>query len=482
MANTLIPQTRFDDWVSEDDRIAWANQYLYWENIDVYTSPDIIQLSRGCQSAWSINAVIYNMIEIVDRVTNNTRVIGFWNDNIYHIDNGTPVYTDASMWALQYPAFSLWDYVYWVQNNGATSAFTLNKTSISDAITTTWSPTMSANTLVANDYYKYSSHVKVWNEAYISLWSNIEYLKFDGTTELFDKLISDEIVWMATTYAGILIFTETGNAILWDGSSKLIQSNIPLNIKPSAVYQYGTNIYLLWGWQLSKRGLYQFDWATAVRMYEEIRSRLISKWKLSPADSSLQVANNRDNFYLVDDKDSYDRLMIYGNEISWLNKGIHYINTVNSNDDQFNSIYCLLYSQDRLYLAWNAGGLSGVDYTNLATARNTSWYIVTSLRDYGTGIILKDNLWLYFKVRDIDATHTIEVQASYNSWDFVSVKTISVMPKDWIVRLTKKSFEKVWLKDNFEDISFKFIFSTDDTTSPKMFKWFNHNIEITNVI
>jgi hypothetical protein len=90
---------------------------------------------------------------------------------------------------------------------------------------------MSYATLVSDNYYSYSSHLSVGNETYISLGNNIEYLKVDGTTELFDTLITDEIVGMADTYSGIFIFTTTGKAILWDGTTNIIKSSVNLGIQ-----------------------------------------------------------------------------------------------------------------------------------------------------------------------------------------------------------------------------------------------------------
>jgi hypothetical protein len=111
--------------------------------------------------------------------------------------------------------------------------------------------------------------------------------------------------------------------------------------------------------------------------------------------------------------------------------------------------------------------------------------LITNTRDYGTGILRKNNLGLYFRVRDVDATHTIEVQATYDDnarGTYTSIYTVNAMPKDGIVRIPKKTFVDAGLTGDFEDISFKFILNTNDTTSPKIVKGFSHDIEVMSII
>ena len=483
---TLIPQRRFNGWISEDDKIAWDNQYLYWENIDVITEPDIIQISNWVETTTTTADNIYNMVAVQTRdVSKTRRIILLWDDEIYHEGNNTPVYTDATMGKLEYPAFVQGDYFYWVQNNWSTSAFTLNRTTLNDAVSTTWTPTMSHATLVTNNYYTYSSHLSVWNETYISLGNNIEYLKVDGTTELFDTLVTDEIVWMADTYSGIFIFTNTGKAILWDGVTNIIKSSVNLWVKLAGIYQYGTSIFLISGWLSVQKGLFQFDWATAIRLFWEKFSQQVWEWRLSPEPEQWKITNDRDNFYFVDDQafDGNARIMFYGNEVTGTQKGVHYINTRKSDGTQYVIIRAILFAEWNLYIAWTWGGSFGVD--KVTTNPQTTGFLITNTRDYEVWILRKDNLGLYFRVRDVTADRTIEVQATYDDWargTYTSIYTVNEMPKDWIVRIPKKAFTAAGLTGDFEDISFKFILTTNDTTSPKIVKGFSHDVQVTSII
>lgn len=480
---TLIPQNLFNGGISEDDRIAWANQYVYWENIDVISEPDFMQISKGVETTTTLASTPYNMVAVkANDISGTRRIIVLCNDEIYHEGNNTPVYTDSSMNRLEYPAFVQGDYFYWVQSNWPTSAFTLNRTTLVDAVSTSWSPTMSYATLITNNYFRNTSHLSVWNETYISLWSNIEYLKYDGTTELFDTLVSDEIVGMADTYSGIFIFTENGKAILWDWVTNIIKSSVNLEVKLTGVYQYWTQIFLIsWGFNQEK-GLYQFDGSSAIRLFREKFSRQVWEWRLSPEWVSMMITNNGDNFYFVDAKEIGDRVLFYWNEVTWTQKGLHYLNTNKSDGTSYSSVRSILFFESDLYIAWSGWGY-WVD--KVTTNCQSTGFLITNTRDYGTGILLKDNLGLYFRVRDVDATHTIEVQATYDDnarGTYTSIYTVDEMPENGIVRIPKQTFVDAGLNGEFEDISFKFILTTDDTTSPKIYKGITHDVKVTSII
>ncbi len=470
-------QDSFSDWMSEDDAISGKNQYLMGENIDVTRDSNIVQLSYVPTLSTTLANAPYNMVEVVDRVSNTTEVVVLSEDNIYLASSSTAVYTDTWMDRLEYPAFVLGGYFYWVENNWPTSAFTINRTTVADAVSASWSPTMAYKTIFNDNYYEYSSYILRGTVAYISLWNKITiFTSTTGDVEYYED-IDDEIVGMASTYAGIMVFTETGKMHLWSGAfGDGIQSTIDLNIKPSKIYQYGTDIYMLWGAQSSEQGLYIFDGQKAIRLYNQKFSRQASEWKYRFVNLPSSITNDRDNIYIIDDGSNYDKIAFYGNKVSGQNKGMHYLNAKNSSGNGA-VIRCILFSQGQLYVGWTYSGTHWIDIISSGNNLNTTGYLITSPRDLELGIIRKNNLGLFFRVDDIDANHTIVVSASLDGGTYTTLHTVNTMPKDGIVRISKNMFITAWLLGDFEDYSFKFTLTTNNNTSPKIIKWFVHKYE-----
>lgn len=485
MANPeLFLQTAFIDGISEDDRVAGANHYLYWEGIDVITEPDFIQLTNWPELSASVNDNIFQFAEVHDRQSNQTTVIAFGEDAIYHADSSTPVYTSNHLNKLDKPVFVLDDHIYWVVDNWPTSNFTLDRTTLDDADSSTWSPNVTFKTLNQNAYFDYSSVLVVDKQAYIALGNVITILGADGSVFEFTA-VTDEIVGMANSYAGIMIFTDTGKMVLWSGGeTQNIKSSIQLNIKPTHVYQYGGQILMLWGGRRGRKWLYQFTGTTAVPMYLSKFSSQADIWKnwFTNRFEAQCVTNNRDNFYFIDDQEWDDRVIFLGNGISWLRKGIHYPIAVNSSGDRFWQIRSIFFSEWDLYLSWSWWGRHGIDKVSNQTGLISSGFIITNVKDYGVGIVRKNHLGVYFRVKDVDATHTIQVTASQDGEDYELIKTINSMPENGIVRIVKQDLVNAGITWDFEDISFRFDLTTDNNRSPKIYKGYAHKYEVTNII
>jgi len=472
-------QQRAFNWgFSEDDRIANPDQYLYWENIDTFSNPTFIQLSKKPQSVITTNNQIHQFLEIRDRVTNSSKILAFGTDEIYNTDSSTPVYSDSSLGLLDNPVFVLWDYVYWVRDTWSTWAFKLDRITQSAAFGSSWTPTLDYLTLSNNNYFEYTSHITIGNEAYISLGNIIEYLKADGTTVPYTNLVDKEIVGMADVFDGIYIFTEDGKMHKWDWLSEFVSFTITLNVKVGKIYQYWSKIYWLSGAMLSKQGLYEFDGRAFVPILTESFSSKVSERKGQFNLETGSIANDRENFYFIDDR---TKICFYWNEISGTKKGFHYINTRNSSDNSVTAFTAIFYAKDSLYIAYNDWGNYWIDKV-LISEKNTSWYLVTNVNDYNTAIIRKSTQAVYLRVYDVDSDHTITIQAATTGLWFQNLITVDSLPKDWIVRIPNRLFIDAGLPNEFEDITFKIILTSNDSLSPKVWRGYTHEYNLNPVI
>ena len=120
------------EWMSEDDVLWWPNRYLYSENIDVLSNSNYIQLYNKPTKAIYTLKNVNNQLAIINRITNASTVLAFCDDwQVYSEDEwDTAVYDNSSLGNLEYPVFTLWDYVYFVNNTWPTSAFKLNRLTI----------------------------------------------------------------------------------------------------------------------------------------------------------------------------------------------------------------------------------------------------------------------------------------------------------------------------------------------------------------
>lgn len=482
MTKTQFSQALFNGGMSEHDSIAREDQYAYWENIDVFSDPNKIQLSTWTSSTTTINDKPFNMVEISHRWLAEKIVI-FSNDNIYHYGNGTAVYTDGTMGDMKYPAYVLGDYIYWVNSTGTSSAFKLNRTTLTDAVSTTWTPTTWYLTLSNNDSFNYSSFVTIGLDAYVSLGNIIEYIAYNGWTHVttpYENLFSEEIVGMATSYAGgIVVFTKDGKWHLWDGFSENVTSTNNLNIKPTKIYQYGSDIYILgWGWG-SDKGLYFFNGQKAEPIYMQNYSGVAAKYKFYFESGIQTITNNKDNLYFVDkDDDGEERVAFFGSWQSGGQRGIHYINTTNASDQTMTDISSILYAQGNLYIWWDRTGASWVD---VLWWSNPSGYIITNTKQYNTGkdaLYTKSTEGIFFKVEDVDEDHTITVKVAVDWFTFTTIHTVNSTPKKWIVRITDNQFKDAGVSLEFDDITLRFDFATDNNTSPKIVRGIVHDVDI----
>lgn len=475
----LFQQTSFNWGFSEDDREANRDQYLYASNIDTYSQPEFIQLSNKMELVFNTNWEIHQFIDINDRVTNTIRTIAFWTNEIYNLDSSTPVYSDVTLGLLQYPVFVLGQYLYWVRYTSPTWAFKIDRIRTVSTWVGTWIPELDHLTLSNNDYFEYSSVVTVGNEAYISLGNVIEYLKADETTVPYTDLVQQEIVGMAELPQGIMIFTEDGKMHNWDGLSEFVTSTVNMNVNCGKIYQYGTAIFGLSGARGTEQGFYQFDGSRWIPIMKENFSQKVQEFKGRFDILPQSITNNRENMYLLDD----NKLCFYWNKVSGTKKGFHYINTVNSSWDAPNNATAIHYrNSQNLYYAWNNWGLYGIDRISPNT-KNSQGYLVTNTTDYDTAIVKKNTLNYYFKVYGtIDEDHEIIVQASIDDGNFTTIKTVTEMPKDNIVRINSKNFKDSGITASFNEITFKFIPTSNDSETPKIWRGYSHQVEFNSII
>lgn len=483
MKPTPFQQWLFNWGISEDDRLANSDQYLYWENIDCYSEPEFIQLSKALIDSNTMTDFAYQMVEVNDRVTNSRTVIVFSEDKIYHVDNSTAVYSASHLWQLNKPAFVLWDYLYWVVNNGSTSAFTLDRITTQHAQSSTWtSVDVSQYTLSTNNYSEYSSVYIKWGVALISLGSNISILDPATWVTDYTSLIYDEIVGITGTFGSFYLFTETGRMHIWDGVSENITDTIELNIKPAKVYQYWTAVYAITGGQLSEKGFYQFDGSSFQPIFKKTTSNLLDQTKGKFSTDIWAMTNDRENFYLIDEwggtNDS--KIVYYGAKVSWTQRGFHNINTASTLGSAFKDFTSLLYTWGMLYAWWEWDGF-GVKKLSTTTL-NTTGHIITNINDYDVGIIRKSSQGLYFRAWNIDAQHTITVAVSTDGSSFTDIHTVNSTPDKGIVRIPNQLLIDAGVWVEFEDITFKFTLTTDDNVSPTIYRGYTHYIEFNPII
>ena len=191
------------------------------------------------------------------------------------------------------------------------------------------------------------------------------------------------------------------------------------------------------------------------------------------------ITNNRENIYLLDD----NKLCFYWNKVSGTKKGFHYLNTTNSSWDTPNNATAIHYKNSQnLYYAWSNWGLYGIDKISL-TEKNWQGYLVTNTTDYDVAIVKKNTVNCYFKVYGtIDANHTIIVQASIDDWNFTTIKTVTEIPKDNIVRINSKNLKDAGITSSFNEITFKFILTSNDSDTPKIWRWYSHQVEFNPII
>jgi len=463
--------------MSEWDYVSWPDRYLYSENINTTSNPHYIELWLKPAKYINTAKTIHSLLEINDRVSNSSVIASFCSDWVIHINSDTAAYTNAGLWHLEYPVFILDWYVYFVNSWWATSAFLLNRTTITDAISWTWSPTLSYATLSTNDYFEFHWALVVQFFAYIWLWNKIN--KFDSQTWLVEEYNItgwEEIVWITYNAGNYKIYTETWKMAIWnwvEDTVSFVWTTINFNIKK--VYQKWSIDYIVswdeswWEW------LYYMNWYTAVVIYQNTYSKQLAdtKFKFQRWQS---ISSYIDKLVMVEQWNSYLRLCTMWKDLQWYPNAYNCILATNSYWRRIELLNAVLYSKWYIYYSYSDWVNKWVDRF-LATwstwTKQTTWYIVTNINDLQLWIDLKSYKWLYFKVKDITSTQYIEVYKSDDWWSYSLVWTINSQPEHDIARLNMTWF--------FRDFSYKFILYSNSSTSPKIYYWFKHKYDSNDI-
>lgn len=472
----------FYGWMSEDDYLGWRDRFLYSEGIEVLENPRVIQLWKKTIKSCYTDEAPKNFLEIVDRTTNSVKVLAFCDDwQVYHHDNDTAVYDNSSLRDLEYPVFVADDYVYFVNSTGSTSAMSLNRITVSNAASSTWSGvTTGYKTLSNNNYYEYFSSCVVGNFIYIGIGSKID--KIDGAWVLttFDFTGGEEIVKMLYWGGQIKIITETGKLHLWDGTSDNPIETIDLGTRIQDAFQVANVIYVQTGFLWINEGLYYLNGFTLVPVFRETESDLLGIPKMNfKKRFNSSMTNDADNLYVLD-YNSGDAIPHYRVGLFWRKKrglpaSYVYEANLNSRWNKMQIINCILHSQGNLYIGYSENGNYWVDRISTSTPVSTG-YIVTNVEDFDVWVYRKGQKHIKFKVENIDSDHTIEVQQSIDGGAFTSIKTITEQPEDNVAKITTGFANR-----DFREMSLKFILTTNNSISPKIYHWYEFAYEIKDI-
>ena len=464
-------------WMTQQDRsIRWGDKFLYSENIDINSDPKIIELTKDLTADISTSQKVKQMHAVTSTdLTKESRLLAMceWG-TVYQAWNSTAVYTNWSLGSLEYPCFTLWDRFYFVNSGGVSSAFKLNYVTLTDAVSTSWTPTLAHKNLATNDYYTKFAVAVVWSRAYIGLWRAISVYKSDtGKVTNYDW-VQEEIVGMSYGGSTIKIITEVWKMHIWDGVSESPIETINLNMNIQNTYEIGGIIYLVTGFKWNERGLYYLNGYTPVRLYEKNLSSEASRWKFDFEDGLSMITNDKENLYFVNYDGSWGLgyyVALYGRCCSELPMAFSNTNVFINTWERPFSIDAIKYYNGDLYVAWTDDGSNWID--KIGTNKNTTWYIETTPEDYNTGIYRKGAKHLKFRVWDLDANHTIVVKESRDGGSYTTLWTFNSQPEDDIVRIP--------LNWDFREHRLRFEFTSNDTTSPKIYYWYEYAYEVKDI-
>ena len=470
----------FYGWISEDDRpLNWGDKYLYSENIDVTSDPRVIQLSNKLELEQSILNKARQIVTVVNDDSSQTAKEVVFCDGglIYSIWEPSPVYNNSGLWSLRYPCFTLWDTFYFINSWGATAPFELNSVTLTDAVSASWSPSLDilswgAFTLSDNNNYKTSSVLTVWLRAYIALWDNIDVLKWDTWAVTNFSWVWEEIRGLSYWGWTIKIITETGKLHLWDWVTEWPIETIELKMRIQNTYEVWGVIYVVPWFKSNDRGLYYLNWYALERVFDERFSKEADKRKFNIEDGNQTITNDRNNLYLVDNDNGEYRVAFFWKESQELPNAYTYPNVFISTGARPFDISCLHYSQWILYVCWTDDWVHWIDTISVSN-KNTSGYLETNPEEYDTGIYRKGAKHLKLRVEDVDADHTITVKESRDWGAYTTLGAYTSQPLDNVIR--------VHLNWDFREHKLKFELTSNDSTSPKIYYWYEYAYEIKDI-
>jgi len=465
-------------WMSEDDVLGWPDKYLYSDWIDVTWNSNFIQLANAPTEAidtWS------DVPEWVMSVVSNT--FGVQPNVLAFTDSW--IFRDDTVWAIEWNVwqeanFVIWDTMYFVKNNWNTAVFTLYSEPV-DSILTSWSPVLTVVTTVwalsTNNTYFNNWVTVLWDIAYIWLWDKVcrfEPTAWDVVTE-FD-IFWDDIIFISYVWGYFRVYTKSWKLMLWDWNTTTIAESIDLKLPLKKWYQIWNIDYLYTDILWNQKGLYYMSGYDLVPLFKARVSEATweDKFKFD-WDWMVAMANYWETLFWYTENGVLDsQTYSFWKHIEWLPSAFMGLPKYSSYGLEYTFIRWICVQWNELFYGfndWTNKWVDKIDISNRNQIKIKDWTLITNVNPLWAWLYKKTSKYLYFKVWDIDADRTIEVQISYDWWAYTSLGTITEQPLDNIARLP--------IQWDFRDFTLKFILATTVSTSrsPKLYYWYAFDYE-----
>lgn len=518
-------------WMSEDDVLGWPDKYLYSDWLDVNWNSNYIQLANAPVEAIDTWSEIADYLMTVSSSTFWTQpnVLAFTDSWIFRDDTVWAI--EWNVW--KEANFVIWDTMYFVKNNWNTAVFTLYSEPV-DSMLTSWSPVLTVVTTawrlglnylwvynawtayVINDAVSYWGQdykcIQAWtwktpdvypnywdlipvgamatNNTYFNNWVtvlwDIAYIWLGDKITRFQPtawnevatydIFWDEIIFVSYVWGYFRVYTKTWKLMLWDWNTVGITESIDLKLPLEAWYQIW-NIDYLYSWLTwGQTGLYYMSGYDLVPLFKQNTSNQIweQKFYFSTSNNKTPMANYWATLFGHTDNSWNERVFGFGKHIEWLPNAYFELPKYSSYGLEYIATRSLTVMWSYLFYAFNDWTNKWVDkvlISNSDTIKTKEWTLITNVNPLWAWLYKKTSKYIYFKVWNVDADRTIEVQISYDWWAYTSLGTITEQPLDNIVRLPVQ-----W---DFRDYSIKFILATtlSTITSPKIYYWYAFDYE-----
>jgi len=468
-------------WMSEDDLLGGNDKCLYSEWINTTSNGGYIELLPKPTSVVDTGSDTTEcLLPVTDPITDGTKMLAFTDSGVFRENTVWAVSTEA--WVTT--NFIIWNKLYMVKNNWPASAYTLYEESTSTAYGSgSWSETLvtTTNPLQTADYDWYMKGVcVVWDIAYIFLGSQIaRFSPNDWNEVIVYDIFGDDIVWVTRVGWYLKVYTKSGRLLLWDWNKETITESVNLNTWLEAVYQQGNIEFVYTGYKWGEKWLYYIDWYTLTPVVKNTYSNLlnISKFSFQYGSTIKPMASlSKQLLWYTEDINDKPRLYKFWKDIEWLPNAISYYGKYSSywleniHIRSVNTIWNHVYYG---FFDWVNKWVDKID--TKGWYKLADWEIITNTNTVWYWIFKKTAKYIYFKVADVDADRTIDVDISFDWWDFTNIGTVNEMPLDWIARLP--------VQGDFRDYNVKFTLKTLITTSrsPKIYYWYAFDFEQHNI-
>ena len=471
----------FSSGQSEDDVLGWPNSCLYSDWIDLNQNSNYIQLKNKPEEAvdtWSeiprnLLALSSYSIAVTDRVLifNDADVFRTWT--VWAVDNN----------GWEVANFAIWETLYLVKDNWIGNAYTLYSIPVDDALQdSSWTTSLVTTvwTLSIKNNYEWTWATILWDIAYI--WFEDKVCRFEptsaNTVTEFD-IFGDAIAWVTYTWGYFRVYTKTGKLMLWDWNSTTISESIDLKMPLATIHQIW-NIDYVYAWiAWTNIWMYYMSWYTLTPLFKKTYSRQLSlnKYKFD-YDWITPVDNYNGNVYWVAEDWDWPAIYEFWSYINWLSNAYSLLGRKSSYWLDYDVIRAVAVQWDYLYYGFYDLTNRGVDKVYIghwSDYRVAEWTIITNVNPLDNWLYKKTAKYIYFKVSDIDADRTIEVQISIDWGVYSSLWTVNNQPLDNIARLP--------IQWDLRDFSLKFILATTLTTStsPKLYYWYAFDYELHDI-